>query len=202
LRGPSFDGAWVDELAAFKYAEDAWNNLLFGMRLGPNPQVVVSTTPRPIPIIKRLLKDPTCVVTRGSSNDNIVNLPEAYIEQVIQRYEGTRLGRQEIYAEILDDTPGALWTHDLLERTRTKEQPELIRIVVGVDPAASSGEGAAETGIIVAGALPAQRRRTVSMRSCGRSPRWSGTRFQCHLRTSPILSSSPGHPLGRAHSMG
>jgi len=159
LRGPSFDGGWVDELAAFKYPDDTWNNLLFGMRLGSNPQVVVSTTPRPIPIIKGLLKDPTCVVTRGSSNDNIGNLPEAYIEQVIRRYEGTRLGRQEIYAEILDDTPGALWTHDLLERTRTREHPELSRIVVGVDPAVSSGEGAAETGIIVAGALPAQHGR-------------------------------------------
>jgi phage terminase large subunit-like protein len=99
------------------------------------------------------------VVTGGSSYENLQNLPEFYIEQVIRRFQGTRLGQQEIYAQLLGDTPGALWTRDLLERTRVKEMPTLSRIVVAVDPAASSTEGAAETGIIVAGAVPAQRGR-------------------------------------------
>ena len=156
LRGPSFDGAWADELAAWQFAQEAWDNLLFGMRLGPNPQVIATTTPRPIPLVKALLKDPTVAVTGGSSYENLQNLPEFYIEQVIRRFEGTRLGEQEIYAHLLGDTPGALWTRDLLERTRVKELPQLARIVVAVDPAASSSEGAAETGIIVAGAVPAR----------------------------------------------
>ncbi len=156
LRGPSFDGAWADEIASWRHRA-AFDNLMLGLRLGSNPQVVVSTTPRPIPLIKELLTDPTCVVTGGSSYDNLVNLPEAYIEQVLRRFEGTRLGRQEIHAEILGDTPGALWTHDLLERGRVSDLPPPVRIVVAVDPATSSSEGAAETGIIVAGAAAAQR---------------------------------------------
>lgn len=158
LRGPSFDGAWADEIASWRHRA-AFDNLLFGLRLGPNPQVVASTTPRPIPLIKELLADPTCVVTGGSSYDNIANLPEAYIEQVIRRFEGTRLGRQEIYAELLEDIPGALWTRALLERGRVLEAPDLGRIVVAVDPAISSHEGAAETGIIVVGAARPQRDR-------------------------------------------
>jgi len=159
LRGPSFDGAWADEVAAWQFAQEAWDNLLFGLRLGPNPQVVATTTPRPIPLVKALVKDPTVAVTGGSSYENLHNLPQFYIEQVIRRFEGTRLAEQEIYAQLLGDTPGALWTRDLLERTRVKEVPTLSRIVVAVDPAASSSEGAAETGIIVAGAVPAQRGR-------------------------------------------
>ncbi len=163
LRGPAFDGAWCDELAAWKYPREAWDNLQFGLRLAPTPggipQVVVSTTPRPIPLLKELIADRTTLVTGGTSYDNLANLPESYVERNIHRYEGTRLGRQEIHAELLLDTPGALWTIETLERTRVKDLPALARIVVAVDPAVSSAEGAAETGIIVAGAVPAQRGR-------------------------------------------
>lgn len=151
LRGPQHDGAWVDELAKFKYPEETWDNLEFGLRLGPCPQAVVTSTPRPIPIIKKLLVDPATVDVQGSTYDNLQNLPQTFIERMVRKYENTRLGRQELYGEILDDTPGALWKRDQLEALRVIRHPELIRVVVAIDPEASSEEGAAETGIVAAG---------------------------------------------------
>ena len=150
LRGPQHDAAWCDELAAWRYPE-AWDMLLLGLRLGQDPRVVVTTTPRPTKLIKGLLADPSVVVTRGSTYENRDNLAPAFIEEIIGRYEGTRLGRQELEAEILDDMPGALWTRGLIEAGRAREVPELMRVVVAIDPAASSGEAADETGIVVAG---------------------------------------------------
>ena len=126
----------------------------FGLRLGNDPRVVVTTTPKPIKIIRDLIADPTTVITRGSTYDNRANLAPAFMAQIIKKYEGTRLGRQELNAEILDDVPGALWNRTLIEETRWpvhKAVPDLIRIAVAIDPAASSGEEADETGIIVAG---------------------------------------------------
>jgi phage terminase large subunit-like protein len=128
--------------------------LMFGLRLGNDPRVVVTTTPKPIKIIRDLIADPTTVITRGSTYDNRANLAPAFMAQIIKKYEGTRLGRQELNAEILDDVPGALWNRALIEETRWpvhKAVPDLIRIAVAIDPAASSGEEADETGIIVAG---------------------------------------------------
>jgi len=125
--------------------------LLMGLRLGNNPRAVVSTTPRPTALIKSLMADPTVHVTRGSTYDNRANLATSFFRDIISRYEGTRLGRQELYAEILDDNPNALWRRDWLEAGRVKQTPELTRIVVGVDPAATSGEESDETGIIVVG---------------------------------------------------
>jgi Uncharacterized conserved protein len=151
LRGPQHDGAWVDELAKFKYPEETWNNLEFGLRLGPDPRVVVTSTPRPIPIIKQLLADPATVDVQGSTYENLQNLPQTFIERMVRKYENTRLGRQELYGEILDDTPGALWRRDDIERLRVSKHPELVRVVVGVDPEASSDASAAETGIVAAG---------------------------------------------------
>lgn len=136
LRGPQFDCAWVDELAKFTYAEESWDNLEFGLRQGRNPQVCVTTTPRPVAIIRRLLNDPQTVVTGGSSYDNLANLAPSYIERIIRRYEGTRLGEQELHARLLDDVPGALWTYALIEMNRRSAMPEMRRIVIGVDPAA------------------------------------------------------------------
>ena len=124
---------------------------LFGLRLGTHPRVVITTTPRPTKIIKDLIADPTCVTVRGSTYENRANLAPAFFSQIIRKYEGTRLGRQEINGEILDDNPGALFTRDMLERTRVTAPPPLWRVVVGVDPEASSGEESAETGIVVAG---------------------------------------------------
>jgi phage terminase large subunit-like protein len=153
LRGPQHDAAWCDEIASWRYPE-AWDMLMFGLRLGPDPRVVVTTTPKPVKIIRELLTDPTTVVTRGSSYENRANLADAFFAQIIRKYEGTRLGRQEINAEVLDDVPGALWNRARLEELRWpayKSVPELTRIVVAIDPATTSGEDADETGIIVAG---------------------------------------------------
>ncbi len=151
LRGPQFDKAWVDELAKYKYPQEAWDNLEFGLRLGDHPQVVITTTPRPIPIIQQLVRDDMVVVTKGTSYENLSNLAPQFITRVIRKYEGTRVGRQELLAEILADVPGALWTRATLDAGRRATIPEMIRIVVGVDPAATSTEDSNETGIIVCG---------------------------------------------------
>jgi phage terminase large subunit-like protein len=150
LRGPQHDLAWCDELAAWRYPE-AWDMLMFGLRLGSDPRAVVTTTPRPTPLIKGLLADPKVAVTRGTTAENHENLAPVFLEQIVRRYEGTRLGRQELDAELLEDAPGALWTHGLIEAGRVSEVPELTRVVVAIDPAAGSGEHSDETGIVVAG---------------------------------------------------
>lgn len=150
LRGPQHDLAWCDELAAWRYPQ-AWDMLMFGLRLGPDPRVVVTTTPRPIRLIRGLLADPKVAVTRGRTAENRDNLAPAFLEQIIRRYEGTRLGRQELDGELLDDMPGALWTHALIDGARVTEAPDLARVVVAIDPAVSSHEGSDETGIVVAG---------------------------------------------------
>jgi phage terminase large subunit-like protein len=150
LRGPQHDFAWCDELAAWRYPE-AWDMLMFGLRLGLDPRAVVTTTPRPTKLIKALVADPKVTVTRGTTYDNAANLAPGFLEQIVRRYEGTRLGRQELDAEILDDVPGALWTHGLIDATRVNTTPSMTRIVVSIDPAVSSDEHADETGIVVAG---------------------------------------------------
>lgn len=150
LRGPQHDMAWCDELAAWR-RPDAWDMLMLGLRLGKDPRCVVTTTPRPVAHVKALLAAKTTAITRGSTYENLDNLAPAFRDQIITQYEGTRLGRQELHAEILDDVPGALWQRGLLDDGRVTSFPDLVRIVVGVDPAASDNEGAAETGIIVAG---------------------------------------------------
>jgi predicted phage terminase large subunit-like protein len=150
LRGPQHDFAWCDELAAWRYPH-AWDMLLFGLRLGKDPRVVVTTTPRPTKLIRDLVADPKVAVTRGRTMENKDNLAPAFLDQIVRRYEGTRLGRQELDAEILEDVPGALWSHGVIDAARIASAPELTRIVVAIDPAAGSGEHSDETGIIVAG---------------------------------------------------
>ena len=149
FRGPQHHGAWVDELGSFKY-EDAWEQLQFGLRLGSHPQIVVTTTPRPRPLIKKLLArtDGSVVVTRGSTFDNQANLAPTAISELRARYEGTRLGRQELYGELIDDVEGAVWTYGMIDPYRLQEPPErLARIIVAVDP--SITDTGDETGIIV-----------------------------------------------------
>lgn len=150
LRGPQHDAAWCDEIASWRYP-DAWDMLMFGLRGGTNPRVVVTTTPKPVKIIRDLLSNPDCVVTRGTTYANRANLAPTFLDTIIKRYEGTRLGRQELNAELLDDVPGALWNRALLESCHVNELPQLIRVVVAIDPAVTSGDEADETGIIVAG---------------------------------------------------
>lgn len=150
LRGPQHDAAWCDELAAWP-SFDAWDQLQFGLRLGANPRQIVTTTPRPLKVIRDLMGRGTTHVTRGSTYDNLHNLAPTFAEQIINRYEGTRLGRQELYAEILDDFPGALWTRSTFEADGfyCEVPPDRLRIVVAVDPAISSNDESNETGIVV-----------------------------------------------------
>ena len=157
LRGPQHHGAWCDELAAWRYA-DTWDQLQFGLRLGDHPRTIVTTTPRPVSLIRNLASrtDGTVKIARGSTFDNADNLaPQALIE-LQARYAGTRMGRQELYGEILSESDSALWTRDLLEQARIKPEdaPPYFRCVVAIDPAVTSGENSDETGIVVAGATP------------------------------------------------
>lgn len=151
LRGPQHHWAWVDEVAAWASEQAAWDQLLFGLRLGSNPQAVITTTPRPIPLVRSLLRDPHTVVTRGRSRDNQANLAPAIFATLLAKYEGTRLGRQELDGEVLEDAEGALWNGAIIERLRVRLHPALRRIVVAIDPAVSTNEGSDETGIVVAG---------------------------------------------------
>ena len=155
FRGPQHHGAWCDELAAYRYP-DAWNQLQFGLRLGSHPRVVITTTPRPTKLIKELTSrtDGSVVVTRGSTFDNAKNLAASALADLKARYEGTRLGRQELYGEIVDDVDGALWNRDMIENSRISELPIMARIVVAIDPAVTNNEDSDMTGIVVAGITP------------------------------------------------
>ena len=150
LRGPQFHYAWTDELAAWQY-EDTWNQLQFGLRLGEHPQTVITTTPRPTKLIKELIKRNTTQVTRGSTFDNAENLSKTALLELQAKYGGTRLGQQELYGAVLDDNPGALWRRAIIDSARMESHPTLTRVVVGVDPAVTSGEDSDSTGIVVAG---------------------------------------------------
>lgn len=150
LRGPQHTDAWADETAAWRYAE-AWDQLQFGLRLGGNPRAVVTTTPRPTDLIRTLLADPSTVVTRGSTFANRANLAPQFLARILAKYRGTRLGRQELYAELLDDTPGALWNYTQIEELRVKHHAGLKRIVVAIDPSTTSDAESAECGIVAAG---------------------------------------------------
>jgi predicted phage terminase large subunit-like protein len=151
LRGPQHDLAWCDELAAWNNAYDTWDQLMFGLRLG-NPRCVVTTTPRPIKLLKDLIDNENAVVTRGSTFENRLNLADAFFEQIIDRYEGTSIGRQEIYADLLTEVPGALWQRSTIDQYRVHQPPkDLRRIVVAVDPAVTAKDTSDETGIVVVG---------------------------------------------------
>lgn len=150
LRGKQSEKLWCDELAAWRYPE-AWAQAKFGLRLGSAPQACITTTPKPSKLIRELLEDPVTHVTRGSTYANRDNLAPAFFAAVIKTYEGTRLGRQELNAEILDDHPGALWVRKQIDEARVKVAPQLVRIIVGVDPSVTSNADSDECGIVVAG---------------------------------------------------
>lgn len=156
LRGPEHDIAWCDEVATWKQSNGkcaAWDNLLMGMRVGPKPRVIVTTTPRPTKFIRDLMALDTTFVQRGHSDENISNLHPDYYRTVLAPYKGTRLGRQEIGGEVLEDVEGALWSHDEIDTYRLSELPEgvgLVRVVIGVDPSGSTKTGN-EIGIVGAG---------------------------------------------------
>ena len=178
LRGPQFDAAWADELAKWKKARETWDMLQFGLRLGERPQVLVTTTPRPIPVLREIMARKTTVVTTGSTFDNAANLAESFIAEIRDRYEGTRLGRQELFAEVLDDLPGALWTRPMFEDHRIKAAPEMQRIVVAVDPSGTAGDSddGDSIGIVVAGKGVDGRAYVLADRTCKLSPDGWGRR--------------------------
>lgn len=166
LRGPQFDGAWCDELCKWRYAQEAWDNLMFGLRLGEHPKVIVTTTPRPMSLLKEIILRTDTAITKGNTLENIDNLAPPFRKAVVDKYMGTRLGRQELNAEILDDVPGALWSRSMLDELRIRPVnpetpitlPDFVRVVVSIDPAKEVGKvkgkkgedsSFAETGIIV-----------------------------------------------------
>jgi predicted phage terminase large subunit-like protein len=155
LRGPQHDTAWCDELAKWSRLRDAWDNLQFGLRLGAQPQQMITTTPRPLKLLKEIMARSDTVITRGSTHDNRQNLAKAFFDEVIRRYQGTRVGRQEIDAEILDDIAGALWTRDMIDaalQPASAKLPEFVRVAVGVDPSGTRGDdGRDSVGIVVVG---------------------------------------------------
>src|SRR5215469_5623566 len=140
LRGPQHDTAWCDELAKWSYAQGAWDNLQLGLRLGSRPQQMVTTTPRAMKLLKDIMAREDTVVSRSTTYDNRDNLAPAFFAEIIRRYEGTRFGRQELDAEILDDLAGALWTRAMIEAAHVQlRPPTMSRIVVGVDPSGTGG---------------------------------------------------------------
>nr|WP_235915826.1 terminase family protein [Thalassovita mangrovi] len=153
LRGPQFDAAWVDELAKWPKAQETWDMLQFGLRLGENPRVCVTTTPRNVAVLKNLLKQGSTVVTHAPTEANRAHLAESFLEEVQARYAGTRLGRQELDGVLLEDSEGAMWTSAMIEAQRVDTLPDLDRIVVAVDPPVTGHAGSDECGIVVVGAV-------------------------------------------------
>ncbi|GJE29510.1 hypothetical protein LKMONMHP_4392 [Methylobacterium organophilum] len=151
LRGPQFGAAWADEAAKWRHAEATWDMIQFGLRLGARPRGLVTTTPRPVPLIRRLLADPRVAVSRARTADNAMNLAPGFLDTIVGRYAGTRLGRQELDGVLIDDRPDALWSRALIEAGRVARAPALMRIAVALDPPASSGAGADACGLVAAG---------------------------------------------------
>ena len=152
LRGPQFDAAWCDELASWQYPEQTWDNLNFALRLGRRPRCIVTTTPKTVDLVRSLPNRPGVHVTRGSTYENKDNLAPAFFDSIIDQYDGTGIGRQEIYAELIDEDEDALWKREWIEEARLSSHPPVARIVVAIDPAMSAKPNSSETGIVVVGA--------------------------------------------------
>lgn len=151
LRGPQHHIAWCDELAKWRLGDDTWDNLMLGMRLGPKPRILVTTTPRPTALIRRIMTMPDFVETRGATRDN-PHVAASFVEAMEALYGGTRLGRQELEGELIEEVTGALWSRAMIEAARTSAAPTLIRIVIGVDPPAGGADGKGDAcGIVAAG---------------------------------------------------
>lgn len=181
LRGKQHMRIWADEVAAWRYPE-AWDQTLMGLRLGSDPRAVVTTTPKPVRLVRDLMADPTATLTRGSTYENLGNLAPQFIARIVSRYEGTRLGRQELHAELLEDVPGALWTRARLDINRVTTYPDLARAVVAVDPSGGSSNGHDEQGIVVAGKGVDGHAYVLADRSCRLSPDgWARRAIQAYL---------------------
>lgn len=151
LRGPQHQSCWLDEIAVYPEPQLLWDNLQFGLRLGTHPRVIATTTPKPQKFLRNLAAAPGTIITRGSTFDNSANLPPVVLDRFRQVYGGTRIGRQELQGEMLEEAEGALWNRQRIEELRVRSAPELARIVVAIDPAVTSGPSSDETGIVVCG---------------------------------------------------
>lgn len=183
LRGPQHHRAWGDEVAAWPDPA-AYDQMLFGLRLGGHPQAVLTTTPKPTPLIRKIVRTPGAMITRGSTFDNSANLPAGTLAHLRERYEGTRLGRQELAGELIEEVTGALWTAAAIDATRLKSAAGLRRIVVAVDPSGTSGKGAGDdVGIIVAGVGPDDRYYVLEDATSNLSPEgWARRVLQAYER--------------------
>lgn len=187
-RGPQFHWGWADELAAWLKGAELWDQLLLGLRLpwpGRQARAVITTTPKPLKVVRDLLKHTATVVTRGTTYDNLVNLSPAF-RAIIVKFEGTRIGRQELRGELLDDVPGALWTRTLLDGGRlaadTFKKMAFDKILVGVDPATTSNEGSDETGIVVAGRSRGKRYTLEDCSLRGKPVQWATAAVDAYHR--------------------
>lgn len=179
LRGPQAEIIWADELAAWKYLRETWDMAMFGLRLGDNPRTCITTTPKPSSVLREIIKDERTAITRGSTFDNAGNLAPTFLRAIKDKYEGTRLGRQELNAELLDDVPGALWTRDMIDAARKDVVlPDMQRIVVAIDPSGTAGESddGDSIGIVVAGKGVDGLGYILADRSCKLSPDGWGRR--------------------------
>lgn len=171
LRGPQFDAAWCDEIAKWRTADQTWDMLQFGLRLGDRPQVVATTTPRRVPILERLVEDAATVVSRSTTADNAGNLAPSFVADMMRRYGGSVLGRQELFGEIIADDGGGLWRRDWIEEQRISHPPPLKRIVVAVDPPVTATVQSDACGIVVAAEGQDRRFYVLADRSVqGREP--------------------------------
>jgi len=171
LRGPQFGAAWCDELAKWRNGQMAWDMLQFSLRLGERPRVVVTTTPRPVPILKSLMADEQTVMSQVSTASNASNLAPTFVAEMRRRYDGTALGRQELYGELIEDDSGQLWRRDWIAETRLQEPPALLRRVVAVDPPVTAKQTSDACGIVVAGLAADGRGVVIADRSIqGREP--------------------------------
>lgn len=187
LRGPQFDCAWADEFCAWAYPEDTLSNLRFALRLGTAPRLVMTTTPRPIPALRSLLKEDRLVISRAKTSDNAANLSPAFLEAINAAYGGTTLGRQELGGELLFDIEGTLWPRALIDQAYCPAVPALSKIIVGVDPCVSTGKSADACGIIVAGrsGIGINSRAFILEDATieGASPeQWAAAAFACYQR--------------------
>ena len=174
LRGPQCCRYWADEICSWNYAEAAWDMMMFGFRIGDELKGVITTTPRPIKLLRDIMANPATITTRGSTYDNRNNLSKEFFSEVIRKYEGTRIGRQELNAEVLEDFPGALWTTAMIDSTRIRPDEVkwdmIARVVVAIDPAVSANEDSDETGIICAALTRSEHILILDDDSCKDSP--------------------------------
>jgi phage terminase large subunit-like protein len=200
LRGPQFDAAWCDELCKWRLPETAWDTLQFALRLGRWPQVVVTTTPRPIPLLKKLLEDHATATTRSRTADNAAFLSPSFLAEMQRRYGDPLIGRQELEGEVVEERATSLWKRSWLDQARLRARPELVRIVVAVDPPVSSAAGSDSCGIIVAGLGLDRRAYVVADRTVqGREPTvWAKAAvaaYHDHVADSIVVESNQGGDL-------